>query len=227
MRLFEMARLPKRAGLAELRFLDRGARTPATVREDRVITLPNDRQQVEFFPLKSGEQFLVAVSHQGNKEYGALRVYRQIYFGGTDEQPFLVELAAPAFAAFCGGGEMAFYDALKPTLIKEFEQKFPEGEARRQGDIWAFRMPFRWGRFIEMPLCRNTVLHYFPFETKAPVFGTRHLFTGNFFIVDRHLESLTIADGVLEAPDHAPLDISGRPHVLAQTSHLVRPQEAD
>src|SRR3989344_1788811 len=108
MRLFELERtnrgkLPKTAGDAVLKW-DEDCKTPS--RKDEVITLPAGHS-VEMFSLLDGAQFLLDVDSR-------------VFFGGTDERPFLVELDNRIMKHF-GGDELQLFNALKPGPVKILE----------------------------------------------------------------------------------------------------------
>ena len=225
MRLFEMKELPEKAGLAVLDW-DNGVSRPQ--RDEKTIAVPRNGG-VEFFPLKEGAQFLLLISDVGSWQRQG---FRSVYFGGTDEQPFLVELEADAFAAFARGGETAFFTALKPKLIKDVEQTYRDQEAalrrtKRQGDIFAHALRWPWKGLILHHLkqlgTEVTLKH-----ADVALFGTRHDFRGfigEFTLPETGAKAL-VGEGVVEAPDHSPLELKG-PHVLAQTNFLQDPKKAD
>lgn len=117
-----MISIPDKAGLARLR-LARDAAEP--FREGNVITLPSTT--LTFLPLKKGQQFLAG---PGNYSW-------QLFFGGTDEQPFLVQVTPSLREVLEKQGEEAFYQALKPQRVRDYEQRTGRA-ALRQGDIFAY-----------------------------------------------------------------------------------------
>lgn len=214
MRLFEMKTVPKKAGLAIIKFGRKdGVHKTLPFRENTDIVLPDD-PELEFFPLMNGEQFLL---HLVNGED---------WFGGTDERPFLVRLDEEPFQAFREEGENSFYAALKPKVITEFERTF-QVASKRQGDIFAVPIPFTWNEIQAASLlCLGTKQE--PQSVKSqPMFETRHkldglygekiLMFGKFF---------SFVEGVLEAPDHSSLTLSGI-HMIAQAQNLYNPRLAD
>lgn len=211
MRFYEMSRLPRSAGLAVLEYEEcEGRANP--FRSGRHLHLPGC-PDAEFFPLRGGEQFLLRHWRGGESE-------PQIWFGGTDEQPFLVRLGSAAFSPFMRGGEDGFFAGLRPAVVNEFEVQL-RLPTRRQGDIFALPLPYKW-REIVRGMGRGVATE--PETYTGPVFGTRHMITS-----PRALQlnpTQMIAEGLLEAPDHGPLRLDV-PHLLSQTAHLHDPQRAD
>ena len=66
---------------------------------------------------------------------------RQIFFGGTDEQPFLVQLYQQSLEVLFKEGVKGFYQSLIPKKLLYLAKKF-NLEFKRQGDIFA--IPFPW-----------------------------------------------------------------------------------
>lgn len=223
MRLFEMKELPAKAGLAVLEW-DKGISRPE--RDESTIAAPRNAG-VEFFALKEGVQFLLLITAVGSDQR-----QQGVYFGGTDEQPFLVELETEAFRAFIEGGEAGFFAALKPKLIKDIEQTYRGREAaerrtKRQGDIFAHALRWPW---------KGLILHHLKLlgteltlrHAECALFGTRHDFRGllgEFKLPETAVKAL-VGEGIVEAPDHSPLELK-IPHVLAQASLLRNPKKAD
>lgn len=218
MKLFEMRSRPKTAGKAELIF----SNTNTPCREGNVITL-RDYPELEFYPLGEGEQFLVrtkaVIPSRGLVE-------RAIYFGGTDENPFLVVLKEEIFDRFMSGGEKAFYDALKPDLMKKLEKEFGV-PAFRQGDIFAIQFPMSWDE-VQLSARMFGQTKAVASEVKTwSILGTRHRLTGKMLEATiMGVQNTPIVEGVIECPDHMPMTLEGL-HVLAQTAGLVEPKTAD
>lgn len=216
MRLFELEKRPTRAGKAKLDYGD--VREPSRIR--KTITLPDD-PSVEMFPLQEDwNQFLVA-SQDG----------RRVWFGGTDENPFLVEMSREVFNLFLKDGAQGFYDSLIPEVMRTLQDKFQKPWVR-QGDIFAYPLPFSWRELDgAFHICYGIGIKVEEVEVaeRRRVFGTRHLFLGKF-VPDRvnllGLTELTVVEGKIEAPDHNPITLEG-PHALAQTRLLYSPPEAD
>ncbi|MBI2011052.1 MAG: hypothetical protein HYS89_02385 [Candidatus Colwellbacteria bacterium] len=128
-----MATLPERAGLASLRFESwqsgyGGMSGNDTRRAGSDITLVTTKTSV-FVPLNGGVQFLFAE----NGEHP-----REVFFGGTDERPFLVPLEPEVLEIYGKRGETGFFEAIKPRRIRELEKQFGREHTKRQGDIFAF-----------------------------------------------------------------------------------------
>ncbi len=242
MKLSDMFVLPSRAGLAEIRFTEATPEaTRAPQRNGAEIVLPNDPRS-EFFPLKNGEQFLFQFT-----------AGRQIWFGGTDEQPFLTQLDNDILRAFKKEGELGLYEALKPQLVRDLERLLGV-VTKRQGDIFAVPLPFSWEdikRFASLALIVAPFIHlggtfmhclsmwrgrFAPW--KGNVFGTRHVINASCATAEVDMEMFLekthyiihkahmLAEGVLVAPDHVPLKLCGV-HVLVQADGLFDPERAD
>lgn len=214
MRLFEMVKRPETAGLAKLAF----GKDAMPRRDEKEILLP-DSPDVDFFSLLGGKQFLVRLGRDVVSE-------PQLWFGGTDEQPFLVRLMYETFKAFQEGGQRAFYDRLKPAIATKLEKTF-DTTAQRQGDIFAVRVPYSWkqmgaGRlmFLGWETVPKSVKHFTLFNTRHSLNGT-HLKGAELF-GDRY----EIGEGVIEAPDHTRLELKGV-HILVQARNLWEPEKAD
>ena len=216
MRLFEMNRLPRKAGAAVLEWSDfREVRSP--VRNEEVISLP-DNPDNEFFWLDGKEQFLV-------------QSYNATYFGGTDEQPFLVQLDPKAFDAFAQGRTKGFYEALKPPQIRELETRFDPMLTRRQGDIFAFPVsrsvaePAEQWQMIDQRLKEGYNISLA--EGRWAMFQTRHVLTGRQITMQAKDGARSITyEGELTAPDHAVQELVG-PHTVMQAALLYDPPHAD
>lgn len=208
--------LPDKAGtVARLHYFDE-VKSPSLRGND--IFLP---RQGNFYPLQSGKQFLLRMRHPGYKRHA-------YFFGGTDESSaFLAQiLSYEIWEAFKNRGERAFYLALKPAIVKHYERRFKE-RARRQGDVYAVRIP-QWELF------RSAWLTIFSdsLELKPKKFGSvfgSHRLKGE--CADKFpallgqaiggrpghddFQEFMFARGVISAPDHAPL--------VLDDVHLVAP----
>jgi hypothetical protein len=208
-KLKEMKRKPKKAGVAEIQFEEYRIHVELI---GNVIHLPSWEEN-DFFRLKKGKQFLFV-------QKGTLDSY---WFGGTDENPFVVEITKEAFQAFEKGGEKAFYDFLKPEVIKKLEKKNKRVEAKRQGDIWAFPVPFVTLEGLEF-LDDMLDLDYYTFETdekSVSVLGTRHTIDGNYMDFEGSYRNYrALAQGTLKSPNHKPLELETL-HLLVQTNGLA------
>lgn len=209
MKLSDMTTKPARAGAAVLRFFP-GAMFPSL--EGTTITLP-DHGREEFFPLKRGRQFLFVLD----------RMHEEVWFGGTDDSPFLTKLNWQAFETFEQGGARAFYQDFVPHQIKELRRHFPHLKPLRQGDVWAFPVPFSWDELKQIGRFEDGLGDLQGFERGGrqkvkdrSVLGTRHTLQGVvspcFFIIGGHVDH-DVVEGVLTAPSHSPLRLRG-PHVL-------------
>lgn len=212
MRLFEMASRPTEAGLAKLRFssMEGGGRS-LPLRERADIFLPDD-PDLEFFPIKGGAQFLL--SRRGGRG--------GYWFGGTDENPFLVELQAKLFLSFVTCGEEGFYADLKPQVVTRLEQEL-RVSARRQGDIFAVPVPLSLETLRQASIILSREELQLESVESLHVFGTRHELTGLSYDLD---VGSILGEGVLRAPDHSPLELKGV-HLIAQAEGLLHPERAD
>ena len=104
MRLFEVQQkfgdLPQKAGIAVLNW-----KGSVASRDGKTITLPTHDDEIQFFPLLDGMQFLLQVP--------SIRQITRVFFGGTDEQPFLVEMDSEVITSL-RGGEESFFNEIKP-----------------------------------------------------------------------------------------------------------------
>lgn len=221
--------LPERAGKADISYDAKPQDGELPSRNGKMIRLPLHRT-AEFFPLMGGEQFLYRARVLQMHAYHQEDV---LYFGGTDEEPFLVRLDPDVFREFSTGGEENFFASLVPRGVKQARMVFGR-QYRRQGDIFAVPVNFSWKNLRALEMIRSgyvepeRLAQFRPSETPLKVFGTRHELSGV------HMEShigisgggSLIAEGVLEAPDHADLELK-QPHLLFQTAHLFNPQQAD
>ncbi|MBI2590265.1 MAG: hypothetical protein HYW33_00070 [Candidatus Blackburnbacteria bacterium] len=172
-------KLPKNAGEAVLEW-DHRVSEPR--REGRTIFLPA-HGPVEFYPLQDGRQFLVVVWDKTRNSYNSEPQWTHtLHFGGTDEQPFLVQME-PAVLDELTGGEEAFYQTLKPPTAISMEE----------------------------------------YENGTAIGSTRHRVHLGWLAT---VSQLVLAEGTLKAPDHNDLELAG-PHILMQTAHLSKPQQAD
>jgi hypothetical protein len=214
MYLFEMKDLPKSADKAALEW-DRGVRVPS--REGKRIALPLDQRPC-YFPLQEGRQFLLYLPRGGQRE---------AWFGGTDEEPFLVEMNPEVIEHFLSssGSAEAFYNYLVPESVTTLS-----GETgvpyRRQGDIFAAR--FCGEQYFEKRLARLLGNRANVHNSRFRVLGTRHEARGTVVTIDEGgVQSKTLVRGTIEAPDHKPLVLDDGIYLLDQTRHIVHPTKAD
>ncbi len=214
MYVFEMKELPKSAGKAILEW-DKGVKSFS--RDKNRIVLPLN-QRLSYFPLQEGNQFLAYLPRDRQRE---------AWFGGTDEEPFLVEMnpeVAEHFVNDCGS-EKAFYEYLVPesVAILSKETGVPY---RRQGDIFAARFcgePYFEAR-LKMLLGNRADMHNGQFR----VLGTRHEAKGLAITIEKdYPQSRILFKGTIEAPDHKPLALDDGLYLLDQTRHIVHPTKAD
>mgnify|MGYP001575319270 CR=1 FL=1 len=216
--------IPRNAGKAKLEFFKPTSAGAEPHREKDTIWLPI-HDNAEFHPLVWKTQFLFRVSNPYSPEET-----NKLYFGGTDEEPFLVRLRPVAFSTFSTERERKFFEGLKPPHIRKLEAVFVN-ETRRQGDIFAGPIGFPWETLLALHLLQtedNSSEQREPLTTKeASVFGTRHLFTGLALSVNLPpFGTVQCVEGTLQAPDHKQLTLHGV-HVLGQTAHLWNPEKAD
>ena len=224
MKLFEMTgRLPTRAGKARLHFeplkthRDHSEPIKLPFRKAEDIGIPF-LPEAEFYPILKNQQFLFRMPFDNGSEKEA------VFFGGTDEEPFLVRVKPEIFTTFIEGGERGFFSTLKPMKIRKLEEEL-RLRTLRQGDIFAFPLHFSW----EMLRAFRALVYYDtddlePVSVKnKKVFGTRHVIDGLQLI----LEGDTFGEGILHAPDHEDLQLAGKVHLLAQAEYLYTPELAD
>ncbi len=217
MKLFEIPRKPQLAGRAKLKFASR--RDAARIRD--TIHMP-DHPEVEMFDLKKGDQFLARVgSFIGTEDR-----QNHIYFGGTDENPFLVRLKEDAMRPFMEGGEEAFFDALKPGSVKQIEKTFGV-KARRQGDFFFVPLLMPWEEIDRLSLLFIGKGCDVEQVSKTQLVNTRHRITGKLDMI--HIvtaPNMHVGEGIVTAPDHAPVELKG-PHAIVQAHNLYDPPHAD
>lgn len=235
MKLVEMSNLPTKAGDATLRFNPYGKEPK---REGDIITLPR-RKTMELFPLQGGIQYLVKIPEKHicpNCERDVPDYFR-VFFLGTDERPFLVEMERQALHPFIKNGEEGFYEAIRPSSLEEVGVCLRKVHEERQGDIFALALNVEWKELLQgatetvSRFYNNAAMRYVSDER---IFGTRHTLTG--YIAPIRSDVLgsntiprydwSVVEGTLEAPDHTPRKLEG-PHVLAQTNLLRYPSLAD
>ncbi len=142
--------------------------------------------------------------------------YRGLYFGGTDESPFLSLLDTDLIDT----DEIQFFAGLKPDVVSKLERRW-NIEAGRQGDWFYIKVPENFRSMVGMAeLCalvmsideRGRNLKEINSNRGDRLDGTRHVVDGELVEV---AQGRYIARGVLRAPDHSDrkLDIY---HFLAQ-----------
>lgn len=179
-----------------------------------MITMPwalNELEQLHV--LQRGTQFVLRAPER-----------EDVFFGGTDERPFLVQLRTEHAECLRDEGQAAFYESLKPPVVAALEHAYDRVKTRRQGDVYAFPLPCGWDdvRFAGLRPRRAEGM---------PVGRTRHRLSG--LVVPRLKQafrlSLTdpcldlrgmLAEGLLTAPDHAAVQLVGV-HLLAVSPSAV------
>lgn len=212
MYLFELKDLPKRADKAVLEW-DTGVRTPS--RNRNRIGLPRSTS-VQYFPLREGNQFLVVAPNTAGSN--------QVWFGGTDEEPFLVELESKVAGSYVHseGNEEQFYGSLVPETINRLSDETRIGY-RRQGDIFA-------AQFCADSSFERRVAHLFDCDVhkgELPVLSTRHMGKGTWITVKNRNSTQYLFRGKLEAPDHKTVSLEDGLYMFGQTRHIVHPTQAD
>ena len=218
MRLWELehqqGKLPKEMGKALMVYSD-DEKEPS--RKGNVITIPNGPFW-DFFPLGK-EQFIFVSNHFG------------CWFGGTDENPFLVRLDQSATSRFVEsrGKVEAFYASIKPPFATSLERRFGT-KSIRQGDIWATPVGETWKSIIDshrVAIGVQFTAGMAPKENR--IFGTRHTLKGNI-VEDARLfgigQTIVLVSGVISAPDHSDMVVE-QPSILSQTHYLYAPEKAD
>jgi len=208
---YSKAYRPKKAGLAKLHF-DRDIYSPE--REGDVIYLPDSEGSIFF-------------EHKVNPTFLYIEDDNSVYFGGTDERPFLVELSTSRIDTLKWiqlWQEGKFEETLKPHLLEALSKIFKK-EPKRQGDIWALPLTTSdWKLFLSLGYLFEASLALEPKKVKDySVYGTRHVLEGEYCRFRRGLA----AQGVISAPDHTELDISKTLHLIFQNDHLRDPARAD
>ena len=245
MLLSTMKRLPERVGDVLLSFSEEVG-GPYLDEVQGIIHLSSPDEGTEFFFLDRKTKFLYSLSEIKGKDvgwsdgqftpnYGARRA--QLWFGGMDEAPFLVELDPRLLGVYKSRGAQTFFERLLPQVARFCEKAF-KTRSRRQGDIYATPIRLSLSDLMKIwPLLDDNVTKPESHRMRIEVLDTRHMFQG--FVLgevyknwdDRRLfdpdlsfgddeNFIIVADGVLEAPNHKPLKLKGA-HVLSQACHLV------
>ena len=214
MYLFELkGKLPKKADKATLHW-EKGFQN--AVRQGVVIHLPNE-PTASFYSLQDGRQFLFGYN-------------RNYWFGGTDEEPFLVQMEAQAINNYIQGAGLddSFYQGLVPRTISRIANETGT-PYRRQGDIFASRfcgndsfiknlerLISYGGNGIGINLRVN--------QGSFNLLGTRHEGKGTIVELGNNRQ---LFSGVVRAPDHAPMLLDDGLYLIDQTQYIVNPTKAD
>lgn len=219
----------RKAGLALLENKD--VKLPS--RNGATITVPKSGWDM-FQLLPDFSQFLLLKSKEEESD-SRYAEHKKAWFGGTDEQPFLVELTGNADLGDgrCGAWLEVwkagkFFEALKPGIISRFEECYGKEKTLRQGDMFCYPMPIQdWDKLLCVLESVET-LHFM--EGCKPngaygssrLYGTRHYIDGDVAIWGDNV----IGKGTIKAPDHSPLMLT-QICVIAQTRNLKNPERAD
>lgn len=220
MKLFEFKKLPEVFGKAKIEYTE-GIIAPR--RNGNVITIPYDGY-VDLFPLDG-------LQRSQQKQFILTRG-DNYWFGGTDENPFLVRLSTEPIKAFLEGGvlrEARFYARLRWKEVGDMERA-TKRNCRRQGDIFAVPLNIGWVELTHCFRVASTPLSVVDTNETA-IFGTRHILKGKIAtgnpVKVYEVGTRVIASGVIAAPDHTDLDLGDKPHALYQTANLYEPEKAD
>lgn len=214
--------MPDIAGEAKLKYKE----VKAPSRDGKVITLPETCFDVYLLP--EADQFLCIEQEDEKTKHFKTDKRRGIWFGGTDEQPFLVELESEDMNNKSKWIEIwknnLVHEELKPEIIKLYEERFGKEKTLRQGDIFAYPLPTQ--DWEEIDLWEETLGRRHRMKCDdcgLDIYETRHRFThGEIATWGTHI----VCKGTLKAPDHKDL-ILPKICVLAQTNHLKNPKKAD
>ncbi len=222
MRLMELGRdRPTKAGKAILDFYptSKDGTNPVT-REKNVISIP-DFVDLEMFQLESGwKQFLlVAGGHNTSVDNS------EVFFGGTDENPFLVQMDPKVMREYFLGGPPRFYRAIRPRRIEALEEALCRSP-RRQGDIFAIHTGYTWEGLRRAAAIVGEAKVNVTDRKAASLFQTRHLLTGQHVLLKIGGAEMQFASGTVVAPDHADLALT-KPYLIEQTEFLYDPPAAD
>jgi hypothetical protein len=215
MHVIEIKReLPRLADKAKIEWVEETIRPR---RDGKTIYLPKNRAGL-YSPLREGKQFLVKLNDKYSPTNG-------VWFGGTDEEPFMVEIERTPFDEYwTSGSEQAFYQSLVPRGILEIAEE-NNIEYKRQGDIFAVK--FCSEKYFDKNLAR--IVNCTVKEGETRILRTRHIGIGIGIILSglNSTSSPLLFKGVIEAPDHAPLNLEDGFYLLEQTRYLVNPAQAD
>ncbi len=212
MYLFEIKKLPKKADKA---VLDWNKDVDFPSRDGKYIGMPNNPENL-YFPLRNGKQFLIKCKDSRSD---------RMWFGGTDEEPFLVEMNSELISRYINsqGSINQLYRSLVPEKILELSEETGI-KYKRQGDIFAAR--FCGEKYFEKNLAH--ILRSKIDEGTGNVFGTRHVARGlSVSVYDDINPNAYLFRGIIKAPDHKPLKLNDALYLLGQTKHIIHPADAD
>ena len=235
MKVKEMRKLPGKAGVATLEWFLRDDRLPSI--KGSVIRLPEMRDDAYFYPLKDGEQFLFWL---GDFDLNEPDRFDHVYFGGTDETPFLVSLKPQALLSFLNGGEASFFEVLRPWIIQRLQLIWGKDKTRRQGNIFAYPMPYDWDKLVKKwnDNITGSMCSLDRDCNGRELFGTSHQFLGKLYQGDFWLDGIgrffanrerpltdgtypiILGEGVIKTADHKELELKGL-HLIAQAALLI------
>ena len=219
----------KKAGLATLKY----DKVKSPSRKGNIITIPDNGWDI-FQLLPDFSEFLLLKSEPEESD-SRYTEHRKAWFGGTDEQPFLVELTENANMSEgeckdwlevwkCG----EFFDSIKPEIIGRFEKHYGKEKTLRQGDMFCYPMPIQdWDKLLCV-LESVATLHFMKackpngFYGSSQLYKTRHYIDGDVAIWGDNV----VGKGTIKAPDHSPL-VLNKICVIAQTRNLNNPEKAD
>lgn len=221
MKLFEMKKMPEKAGDAIIEF---NSYIPSRKKEK--ITLSDD-PDMDFFWLNHGLQFLIYYYTYCENKGSDLEKKKVpvCWFGGMDESPFLVRLRPWCYHTLITKGEAAFFNALKPERIKNIE-KLTNQPAQRQGDIFSVKIPFS---LEQLEMAKNCLGGKTPVpkqkNTQINLFETRHKAECKLSSSENK-KVVVVKEAILKAPDHHDLELPDI-HLIEQAVGLYDPQRAD
>ncbi len=228
--LYELRPLPTEVGGVPIAWLDPSKVKVEKGRDEWKLLARQEKGQLllpiypenDFLPLVGGK--LLLINHGTNYASG-----RRNSFCGRDESPFHAFVTEEAVKAYKEGGSEGFFESLVPKLIKELRERpdIPDSYVR-QGDWFTNRLPFSWLEIEQfVRLGRGKEFDIVEVK-KESLGGTRHHFTGRLVReVPIFGWKCLLLEGVLSAPDHKDLVLSGGPHVIAQAANLADPENAE
>ncbi len=222
MRLMEMkGNYPKKAGKATLDFVGIDDSSSRLLHREKDIIYIPAFSDLEMFPLAPDWNTFLAVLGGWNAERGK----QSLYFGGTDENPFLVQMNTQALHSFYTGGTEGFLNAIRPEGIKRLENSL-QREARRQGDIFAIDSGYSWDELKHAADVLGNMQLKIEDSPAMELFRTRHVLRGQHAQLHTRNYDMQFVSGTVVAPDHADLELTV-PYIIEQTALLYDPPKAD